>query len=127
MKSLKVFMAIAIAFLSFNTVNAQEAKANLRNFDPKPKSATFKVYGECGMCKHRIENALKINGIKSANWDVDSKMLTVKYVLNDIITNEKKIHELVAAAGHDTDLIKAQDGAYNSLPGCCKYQRPTSN
>lgn len=126
MKAIKILMACAITILSFTFANAQDAKANLRNFEPKAKTVTFKVYGECAMCKHRIESALKINGIKSATWNVDSKSLTVQYALNEVITGEKKLHELVAAVGHDTDLIKAPDGVYNTLPGCCKYQRPAT-
>lgn len=124
MKAIKILMACAIASISFNSAIAQDAKANLRNFDPKPKTATFKVYGECGMCKRRIENSLKINGVKSATWDLDSKILTVQYVLSDVIKAEKKLHELVSAAGHDTESLKASDSAYNALPGCCQYQRP---
>lgn len=36
---------------------------------------------------------------------------------------EAKIHEKIASVGHDTEKVKATDKAYNSLPGCCKYER----
>ena len=106
-----------------SVTNAQEAKANLRNFGPKPKTESFKVYGECEMCKRRIENALKVDGIKSANWDVETKVLTAKYILTEDITGGKKIQQLVAAAGHDTQDFKVADSLYNKLPLCCHYSR----
>jgi periplasmic mercuric ion binding protein len=30
------------------------------------KTESFKVYGNCGMCKKRIEKAVKLEGISSA-------------------------------------------------------------
>ena len=126
MKTIKTFFVLAFIFAIASVGNAQDAKANLRNFGPKPKNASFKVYGECSMCEHRIENALKIDGIKSATWDVDSKILSVQYFLTDIITGESKIQQLVAAAGHDTEKRHAPDNVYEKLPGCCHYQRKSS-
>ena len=69
------------------------------------KTDTIKVYGECGMCKNRIQKTLKIDGISSAVWDVDTKMLTVTYN-PATITNDK-----------------ADDKVYDQLPGCCHYER----
>jgi periplasmic mercuric ion binding protein len=123
MKQVKIMLVMAFALVISTVTNAQDAKRNLRNFEPKPKSATFKVYGKCGMCKHRIENALKINGIRSANWDVDSKILAVQYDLNETITGEYKIQQLVASAGHDTEKYKATNALYQKLPECCHYER----
>jgi mercuric ion binding protein len=39
-------------------------------------------------------------------------------------TTTLKIEEAVSKVGHDTDHTKATDKAYNSLPGCCQYDRP---
>ena len=127
MKAIKVFMAVALALVFASATEAQDAKANLRNFGPKPKKESFKVYGECEMCKRRIENTLKVDWIKSANWNVESKVLTVQYVLTADITGVKKIKQLVAAAGHDTDDYKALDNIYQSLPECCHYERAKQN
>ena len=86
------------------------------------ETATFKVYGNCDMCKKRIETALlKNQSVKKASWDTKTKMLTVVYDPHAI--NLDAIHKIVAGAGYDTDKVKASDAAYNSLPGCCKYQR----
>src|SRR3989304_5851997 len=41
---------------------------------------TFKVWGNCEMCKTTIEKSLKkVVGIKSAKWNVETKMITVKF------------------------------------------------
>jgi len=36
----------------------------------------FKVWGYSSKCKARIENELKVDGIKKAKWNGDTKMLT---------------------------------------------------
>ena len=83
----------------------------------------FMVYGNCGMCENRIETALAIvEGIHSTDWDVDNKVMTVKYDSDAISLDD--IKKKVAAAGHDTDKFRAKDEVYNALPGCCQYDRP---
>lgn len=114
MKYLKFFFAALFLFAATSLTYAQEAKA-------KPVTTTFKVYGECGMCKNRIEKALQVEGVKTASWNVDTKQLTVVY--NPKVISLKKIHTLIAAVGHDTSKVKAEDKVYNALPGCCHYQR----
>ncbi|MFN3839715.1 MAG: heavy-metal-associated domain-containing protein [Cyclobacteriaceae bacterium] len=86
----------------------------------KAITATIKVYGNCGMCKERIETALDHKGIKKATWDVATKNLTVVYSPSKI--TEQRICELVAAVGHDTDKVKAKDEVYAELPFCCLYR-----
>ncbi len=87
------------------------------------KTEKFKVYGKCGMCKARIEKAAKsVEGVSSADWDKEAKQLEV--VFDDTKTDVKKIQKAIAKVGHDTEMIKAEDEAYNSLPGCCQYERP---
>jgi mercuric ion binding protein len=83
-------------------------------------TANFKVYGNCGMCKERIEKALDYKGVKQAKWSPSTKNLEVVYVPTKI--TEKKIRELVSAAGHDTDSTKAKDVVYAKLPFCCLYR-----
>jgi copper chaperone CopZ len=86
----------------------------------KVVTATIKVYGNCGMCKKRIETALDYKGIKKAEWNTKTKELVVVYNSNKI--TEEKIHELVAAVGHDTDQAKAKQETYAALPFCCLYR-----
>ena len=59
-------------------------------------------------------------GIIMADWNVESKKLTIAYKTKKI--TEKAIHQLVADAGHDTDQIKATDEVYANIHGCCKYR-----
>ncbi len=88
---------------------------------PGNGTETFKVLGNCGMCKQRIEKAVMVKGVKYAVWDQDTKMLTVKF--NDKVVSLQDLHERCAEAGHDTALAKATDDVYNNLHGCCQYDR----
>lgn len=85
-------------------------------------SDKFKVAGECGTCKKKIEKAAKAAGASYALWETDSKVLTVKYAAN---TTKTKIEQAIAEAGYDTPDVKATDEAYNKLDGCCQYERTT--
>ena len=126
-KGLTVFTLVLIGLFSTVTARTQDAKLNIRNFEPAVRKASFKVHGECTACKERIESALKVEGIKKARWDVASKMLHVQYVRNEIITGEYKLQQLVAAAGHDTHKVAASDETYEALPACCRYERGDRN
>jgi periplasmic mercuric ion binding protein len=86
----------------------------------KTTTSNIKVYGNCEMCKKRIETALDQPGIKLAQWDAKSKNLQV--IFNNKKISEQKIHELIAAAGHDTDKVKAKNEVYAELPFCCLYR-----
>lgn len=106
---------IIIAFLVFTTSLSAQSTAS-----PKIVTANLKVYGNCGMCKERIEKALDTKGVKQAKWNIATKNLEVVYVPEKI--TEKKIRELVSAVGHDTDSTKASDKVYAKLPFCCLYR-----
>ncbi|MGG5506691.1 MULTISPECIES: efflux RND transporter periplasmic adaptor subunit [unclassified Myroides] len=84
--------------------------------------AMLKVKGNCVMCKERIETAAKgVAGVSTANWEVNAKVLHLNF--DPTKTDQKKISKAIAAAGHDTALDKAADKTYNSLHGCCQYER----
>lgn len=106
-------MLVAVCLLFASSVFAQE------------KTDTITVSGECGMCKSRIQKALKLEGISSAIWDTETKLLTVTYS-SDKLSNDD-IQKKVAAVGHDTEKYEAEDVVYNKLPGCCKYERKEKN
>ena len=115
MKTQKSILFLVIAFI---------VSAFTSNLIAKPlhnETATFKVYGNCGMCKSRIEAALKVNGISNANWDVKTKMLAVTYNPHEISLED--INKKIAAVGHDTETVKADDKTYSNLMGCCQYER----
>ncbi|MDB5251752.1 MAG: hypothetical protein JWP27_921 [Flaviaesturariibacter sp.] len=85
------------------------------------KTASFKVSGECGMCKSKIEAAAKKAGASKASWSEDTKVLTVRY--NSTSSNTAKIQKAIAATGYDTPGYKATEESYNKLHACCKYDR----
>ncbi len=86
----------------------------------KLKRDSFKVSGNCGMCKTNIEGSLKVPGVEAALWNPDTKNLQVKY--DPAVISIGQIHHLVAAAGYDTDIEKADTTAYNNLEKCCQYR-----
>lgn len=109
MKTMKIF-SIAVLSLAIATTGTAQSKTE-----------TFKVSGNCGMCKSKIEKAAKEAGAKSATWDADSKDLTVTY--KSSTTNTAKIQEKIALVGYDNAGAIATSEAYDKLHGCCKYDR----
>lgn len=79
------------------------------------------VYGNCGMCKERIEEAAYIRGVKRVEWDVDKKELYVTY--NTKRVSKVEIIERVLKAGHSVRYLQASDESYSKLPACCRYVR----
>lgn len=114
MKQFFVFSIFFLAQIYFSaTAAAQTADASM--------TTKFKVYGNCGMCEKRIEKAAAIDGVSEAQWDVETRMLTVRFDMNKV--KPKQIHAAIAAVGHDTDKVRAEDAVYNKLHGCCQYER----
>ena len=138
MKSIKIiallaFYAVTSALFAQNTPVKTEqivptASAKTSELEKKATSAaakgvetaSFKVSGNCEMCKRRIEEACVIGGVKAAAWNSDSQLLTVKYDVNR--TTVDKIKATVAKTGHDVEGVKGNDKAYAKLPGCCQYR-----
>jgi Cu(I)/Ag(I) efflux system membrane fusion protein len=89
---------------------------------PGQKELSFRVSGNCEMCKERIENAAKaVDGVFSAEWKADEGMLKVAF--DGAKTGKSGIQQAIADAGHDTEGYKAKAEIYNQLPECCKYAR----
>jgi len=85
--------------------------------------AMFNVYGNCEMCKERIEDAaVGLDGVHTATWDSESKMIHLNYDPDKVTTAD--IEQAIAEVGHDTENIKASDEVYEALHECCKYERP---
>lgn len=92
-----------------------------KNIPTNAKTDTFKVWGNCGMCKKTIEKSLKIDGIFKADWNRESKMITVSYDPLKISLDD--IQKRIADAGYDNDGYKADSVKYNGLHSCCQYER----
>lgn len=104
-------MAI-ILLLSMTIANAQIKNA---------KTETVKIYGNCGMCETTIEKAGNLKKVAQVDWDKDTKMATLTY--DSAKTNQDEILKRIALAGYDSEKFLAPDSAYNSLAGCCQYDR----
>jgi mercuric ion binding protein len=116
MKTVKLFFVIVLLIAAGTLVSAQSGvKAS------GPRTETFKVWGNCDMCKDRIEKAVKEEGATNASWDAKTKMLTVTF--DQSKTSVEALDKKLASVGHDTEKYKADDKVYNKLPGCCKYDR----
>jgi len=110
MKTKAIYITMAIALMSLSTVFGQA------------KTEKFKVYGNCGMCENRIEKAANsVDGLTATNWNKETKMIEVSFDASK--TDVNTVHIAIAKAGHDTDLHRAKDETYNTLPECCKYDR----
>ncbi len=112
MKTLRIFSFVAILMAVSSLTFAQTT------------TETFKVSGNCGMCKTKIEKAAKEAGAKTAAWDADKKELTVTYSSSS--TNAAKIQQKIADVGYDNVGFTATAESYNKLHGCCKYERTSS-
>ena len=104
-------MVAALMLLS-TSINAQ-----IKN----EKIETVKVYGNCGMCETKIEKAGSIKKIAKVDWNQETQMATLTYDAS--LTNQDEILKRIALAGYDSDKFLAPDEVYNSLHGCCQYDR----
>ena len=109
MKTLKIFLLAAICI-----------SVTATSYSQKTRTESFKVAGECGTCKKKIEKSAKEAGATSAVWDVNTKILKVSY---NAATDVSAIQKNIAEAGYDTPKFKASEEAYNGLDKCCQYDR----
>ena len=117
MKTVKI---IIVAILAIALGSNAYAQIHDHSQMTSTKTETLKVSGNCEMCKARIEKAAKLDGVSKAEWSTKTKMLAVTF--DPAKTNMEQVGKKVAAAGHDTEKVKATDAVYDKLPGCCKYR-----
>ena len=103
---------MAFMVLSTLAINAQS-----RN----QKTETVKIYGNCGMCETRIENAGNIKNQSNVDWDKETKMANISY--DSLKTSKEEILKRIALAGYDSDIFLAPQDTYSNLPICCQYER----
>ena len=107
----KIFFGLGLIMLSLSSaVNAQS----------KTTTDTLTVSGNCSMCKKRIEEAAYVKGVKAAEWNKSTKVLTVVYSPSK--TNRDAIAKAILAVGHDASGKQASDAQYKQLPSCCAYR-----
>ena len=110
----KIIVLVLVSLFSL-TAMAQEKKS-------KNKKVEFNVAGNCDMCKKRIEKAAySVKGVKSAIWHIDHT--DIHLIIDETKCSKQDVAKAIAAGGHDTALIKAEDAIYEKLHGCCLYER----
>jgi copper chaperone CopZ len=112
MNSIKKGLIAIVLLLSVTAATAQIKNA---------KTETVKIFGNCGMCEAKIEKAGNQKNIASVDWNKDSKMATLTY--DSKTTSKNEILKRIAAVGYDSEQFNAEEAVYQSLPGCCHYQR----
>ena len=85
------------------------------------KTETVKIYGNCGMCKTKIEKAGNLKNIAKVDWNEDTKMATLTY--DESKTNQDEILKRIALVGYDSEKFLAPADVYSKLPSCCQYDR----
>ena len=120
MKSLKFFLTLLFAAILGLTTSAKTHE-HMKIDMQTAKTETFKVWGNCDLCKARIEKAVKVEGVTNADWSTKTKLLTVTF--DPSKTSKDALSKKLALVGHDTEKYKADDKAYNALDACCKYPR----
>jgi mercuric ion binding protein len=89
------------------------------SFGQKMMTSEIQTNAQCGDCKERIEGKLNyIKGIKFAELNDETKIVTVKYDPNkiDLVT----IKQSIAKIGYDADEVKAAKEDVEKLPKCCQ-------
>lgn len=110
----RIFGLIALLIASTSVAQAQQDNNN------SVVTEKIIVKGNCGECKERIEEAAYIKGVKRAEWNKETKELTVSYRPSKVAMLE--IETSIATAGHDAGEVTASDTSYSKLPPCCAYK-----
>lgn len=113
---------ISKSFNLSNTDDFSDSKIEMSKINNSNLSyQKFKVSGNCGMCKERIENVVnQFKYVEECFWDAETEILTIYY--NDESPDITTILKSVADAGHDNEKFKAEDAVYKKLHECCLYR-----
>lgn len=123
MKKLFIYAVatVCVIFISSCNINVSEAEHESTKTVASATTTTFNVWGNCDMCKETIEGSLKVPGIANADWNSETKVITVNY--DSTVINIDQVHRNIASVGYDTERYKGDDSAYENLHECCKYER----
>jgi len=115
-----IFILSTFFFLA-SCGNKEELTVKTEKMSGATVKSTFKVWGNCEMCKETIEGSLQVEGVSAADWSTETKMMAVTYDTTQISLDQ--VQKNIAAAGYDNVKYKGDANAYAELPGCCKYDR----
>jgi hypothetical protein len=65
----KIIFIITILLIALMSFIAQNSKSVI--------TQTLTVRGNCGQCKERIESAVDVKGVKYAEWNKKTQVLTI--------------------------------------------------
>ena len=116
MKTIKIIVMLMTMLFSFTG-----SFAKIKN----PKTESYKVYGNCGMCKKTIESTVKQNKDALGIWNSKSQMLIITY--DSTKTSADEILKRIANVGYDNDKYLSSNEVYNNLDACCQYNRKIIN
>lgn len=109
MNRLTLFLTLASLFFAITGLRAEDGD----------KEVKIKTSAICEMCKARIERNLAFEkGVKEADLDVKTKVVTIKY--NPKKTDVAKLKANIMKTGYDADEVVADPAGYAKLPSCCK-------
>ncbi len=111
MNTSKIILLIIISFLSIQGFGQIKNK----------KTKSFRVWGNCGMCKKNIENAVFQKNIAIARWNAETQLVVLFF--DSTQTKSDSLLKKIADAGYDNDKFTADDTIYGKLHGCCQYER----
>jgi len=81
------------------------------------------VKGNCGMCKSKIEKAVKgLDFVENAEWGIKTKILDVEFI-DSVNFDLDALNSAINQSGYETMNTTADQTAYDGLPMCCKYDR----
>jgi copper chaperone CopZ len=127
-KSIKIIFALAtgilIGWFLPNLISTDDSETSTDNVEKIVElmgtETSFGVKGNCGMCKKTIETAANsLNGVIKADWDVQTKQVSLVY--DSQIIDLMSIHQAIANSGYGTELVENNMDSYENLPLCCKY------
>ena len=121
MQTIKYILVTIVFFLSCGEKKSSAESTTTAITTNGITSSTFKVWGNCEMCKETIEGSLKTDGITKADWNVDTKILIVEF--DTVKISLDQIQKSVALVGYDNEKYKGDDKAYSQLADCCQYDR----
>lgn len=115
---MKKIITFLVAILVMNFSFAQEqTKKKTETIVIQTKSACKE--DACEEYKEIVENAANYTkGVVFAEFDSDTKKLTVKYKTK--VVTAQQIRQKIADAGYDADDVIATKESKEKLPGCCK-------
>ena len=120
--SLIIVVLVGASTSCSNSSNSRKIKIiNKTEIKEGIATSNFTVWGNCGMCEETIESALEMNGISNADWNSDTKIISVTYVTSKVSLDQ--IQKKIASVGYDNIKYKADDGIYSELHECCQYDR----